>query len=75
MGLRSHSSYLIAREYLVRREFLPKVCIFDAPRTGHKSLAVSSGFCLAAACLIPGSTAQRLAESVSALQRAISIPR
>lgn len=79
MGLRRRDGALMTREELARSETLPKVCIVGAPRhggnlavryftpqTAHGSLAVSGGCCLAAACLIPGSTAQRLAEGVSA---------
>lgn len=79
MGLRRRDGELMTRDDLARSETLPKVCIVGAPRhggnlavryftpqTGHGSLAVSGGCCLAAACLIPGSTAQRLAEGVSA---------
>jgi len=79
MGLRRRDGELMTRDDLAHSETLPKVCIVGAPRhggnlsvryftpqTGHGSLAVSGGCCLAAACLIPGSTAQRLAERVTA---------
>lgn len=79
MGLRRRDGELMTRADLARSETLPKVCIVGAPRhggnlavryftpqTGHGSMAVSGGCCLAAACLIPGSTAYQVAVGVAA---------
>lgn len=77
MGLRRRDGELMTIEDLERSETIPKVCIVGAPKhggniavryftpqTGHGSMAVSGGCCLAAACLIEGSTASRLAVDI-----------
>lgn len=74
MGLRRKDGGLMTAEDLARSETLPKVCIvgpasggadlavrYFTPQTGHPSLAVSGGCCLASATLIPGSVAWALA--------------
>ncbi|MDR6680689.1 PrpF domain-containing protein [Pseudomonas oryzihabitans] len=79
MQLRRRDGELLTREELARSETIPKVCIVGAPRhgghlavryftpqTGHDSMAVSGGCCLAAACLLPGSTAFQVAADVPA---------
>ncbi|KTT14508.1 PrpF protein, partial [Pseudomonas oryzihabitans] len=79
MQLRRRDGKLLTREELARSETIPKVCIVGAPRhgghlavryftpqTGHGSMAVSGGCCLAAACLLPGSTAFQVAVGVPA---------
>jgi 2-methylaconitate cis-trans-isomerase PrpF len=56
---------------------IPKVCIVRIPRhggniavhyftpqTGHASMAVSGGCCLAAACLIPGTIGNKVAQGI-----------
>ncbi len=78
MGLRRRDGELMSRAEIERSETVPKVCIVGAPReggniavryftpqTGHSSMAVSGGCCLAAACLIPGTTAHALAQGVT----------
>jgi 4-oxalomesaconate tautomerase len=63
---------------LARSETIPKICIVAAPRgngniavryftpqTGHASMAVSGGCCLAAAALIPGTVAHQLAQGLA----------
>jgi 2-methylaconitate cis-trans-isomerase PrpF len=40
---------------------------YFTPQAGHKSLAVTGGACLAAACLIPGTVARALARDVAPL--------
>lgn len=78
MGLRRRDGELMSRADLERSETIPKVCIVGAPRqgghiavryftpqTGHASMAVSGGCCLAAACLIPGTTAYTVAQGVA----------
>lgn len=80
MGLRRRDGELMSRAEIERSETIPKVCIVGAPRnggniavryftpqTGHASLAVSGGCCLAAACLIPGTTAHQLATGIAPL--------
>lgn len=62
---------------LAASETVPKVCLVSPPTQGghisaryftpqesHASLAVTGGCCLAAACLIPGSTAHDIAEGL-----------
>jgi len=78
MGLRRKDGELMTREQIERSETIPKVCIVSAPRdggniavryftpqTGHASMAVSGGCCLAGACLIPGTTAHRTATGIT----------
>ncbi|MCY7261878.1 PrpF domain-containing protein [Pseudomonas protegens] len=77
MGLRRRDGELISRAELERSETIPKACIVGAaihggnisvryftPQTGHASMAVSGGCCLAAACLIPGTVAHKLAQGI-----------
>ena len=77
MQLRRRNGELMDRADLERSETIPKVCIVGAPchggniavryftpQTGHASLAVSGGCCLAAACLLPGTTAHRVAKGI-----------
>ncbi len=74
MRLCRRDGELMSLADLERSETIPKVCIVGAPRhgghiavryftpqTGHASMAVSGGCCLAAACLLPGSTAHAVA--------------
>ena len=64
---------------LAESETVPKVCIvgtpqaggniavrYFTPQAGHRSMAVTGGCCLAAACLVPGSVAQSVAHGVGA---------
>jgi 2-methylaconitate cis-trans-isomerase PrpF len=80
MCLRRRDGELMSRAEMERSETIPKVCIVGAPRhggniavryftpqTGHASMAVSGGCCLAAACLIPGTTAHRIATGIPPL--------
>jgi 2-methylaconitate cis-trans-isomerase PrpF len=74
MGLKRRDGTTMTREEIERSETIPKVCIVGAPlagghiavryftpQTGHASMAVSGGCCLAAAALIDGSVAHRIA--------------
>ena len=67
-------------EELAASETVPKVCLVSPPTQGghisaryftpqesHASLAVTGGCCLAAACLIPGTTAHDIAQGVEPL--------
>ena len=78
-------------EELAASETVPKVCLVSPPTQGghisaryftpqesHASLAVTGGCCLAAACLIPGTTAHDIAQGVEPLtaqntERAVSM--
>lgn len=77
MQLRRRDGGLMTAEDLARSETVPKICIVGAPRhgghvavryftpqTGHGSMAVSGGCCLAAACLIEGTTAHSVARGI-----------
>jgi 4-oxalomesaconate tautomerase len=79
MALKRRDGSAMTREDLARSETIPKVCIVGAPQhggtlsvryftpqTGHGSMAVSGGCCLAAAALIPGSVAHRIAQGLPA---------
>lgn len=74
MGLKKRSGEPMSREDISRSETIPKVCIvgpaaaggtlsvrYFTPQTLHASMAVSGGCCLAAATLISGTVAARLA--------------
>ena len=78
MRLRRRDGELMTRADIEKSETIQKVCIIGAPRdggniaaryftpqTGHASMAVSGGCCLAAACLIPGTVAHRLATGIT----------
>ncbi|WP_260955707.1 PrpF domain-containing protein [Pseudomonas citri] len=80
MQLRRRDGVLMTRAEIERSETIPKACIVGAPsdggnvsvryftpQTGHASMAVSGGCCLAAACLLPGSVANQVASAVAAL--------
>jgi hypothetical protein len=80
MGLRGKSGEPMSAEDLARSETIPKICVVASPRDGehilvryftpqtpHNSLAVTGGCCLAVACLLPGTTANRLARGVPML--------
>ncbi|MCQ3029636.1 PrpF protein [Pseudomonas syringae] len=78
MKLRRRDGELMSLADLERSETIPKVCIVGAPRhggniavryftpqTGHASMAVSGGCCLAAACLLPGTVAYKVAVGIA----------
>jgi 4-oxalomesaconate tautomerase len=78
MGLKRRDGQVMTAKELEHSETIPKVCIVGAPRsggnlavryftpqTGHASMAVSGGCCLAAAALIPGSVAHELAQRIA----------
>ncbi len=77
MALKTRDGTLMTAEQLAKSETIPKVCIVGAPQrdghlsaryftpqTGHASLAVSGGCCLAAAALIPGTVAHDMARRI-----------
>lgn len=77
MALKTRDGTLMTAEQLAKSETIPKVCIVGAsqsgghlsaryftPQTGHASLAVSGGCCLAAAALIPGTVAYDVAQRI-----------
>ncbi len=80
MALKTKSGNPMTAEQLAASETIPKVCFVSKPNQGghvrvryftpqqaHNSLAVTGGCCLAAACLIPGTTAHDLAEGLDPL--------
>ena len=71
---------LMTADELAASETVPKVCLVSPPTQGghisaryftpqesHASLAVTGGCCLAAACLIPGTTAHDIVQGVEPL--------
>jgi 2-methylaconitate cis-trans-isomerase PrpF len=86
MGLRKKSGDAMTVEDLACSETIPKICMvappagsehilvrYFTPQTPHNSLAVTGGCCLAVACLIPGTTANKLARGVPAIGAAESV--
>lgn len=80
MGLRRRDGALMTRGELERSETIPKFCLvgppeaggniaarYFTPQSGHASLAVSGGCCLAAACLVPGTLAHAVARGLPAV--------
>jgi 4-oxalomesaconate tautomerase len=74
MQLKRPDGQPMSREEIARSETIPKVCIvgpatgrgtiaarYFTPQSGHASMAVSGGCCLAAATLLPGTVAARVA--------------
>ncbi len=83
MALRTRDGSLMTVDQLAQSETIPKVCIvgpptgsghiatrYFTPQAGHNAMAVSGGCCLAAACLIPGTVAHKIARNVSPLEAA-----
>ena len=79
MGLTTKGRPMTADE-IANSETIPKVCIvgppknggnistrYFTPQTGHDTMAVTGGCCLAAACLMPGTVAYELAQGLPAL--------
>lgn len=77
MGLKRRDGTRMSADDLARSETIPKVCIvappthggsitvrYFTPQTAHASMAVSGGCCLAAAALVPGSVAHRVAKGL-----------
>jgi len=78
MELKNRDGRLLTPEELAASETIPKICIIGAPencgnvtvryftpQSGHNSMAVTGGCCLAAACLVEGSVAQEVATGVN----------
>lgn len=85
MGLRKQDGGLMSEADLASSETIPKVCLVSAPtqggnlavryftpQRGHASMAVSGGCCLAAAALIQGTVACRLAQGLPPLEDALT---
>ncbi|MDQ2140609.1 PrpF domain-containing protein [Alcaligenaceae bacterium B3P038] len=81
MALKRRDGQLMTIDEIARSETIPKVCIVGVPRhgghiaaryftpqTGHASMAVSGGCCLAAATLVRGSVAHRIAQGEPAIR-------
>ncbi len=77
MALKGPDGGPMTADQLAHSETIPKVCIvgrpqgaghiavrYFTPQTAHRSMAVSGGCCLAAAALIPGSVAHRIARGL-----------
>lgn len=80
MGLRNRDGSAMTAEQLANSETVPKVCIvgpptkdghistrYFTPQSGHDTMAVTGGCCLAAASLIPGTVAHEVARGLPAL--------
>jgi 2-methylaconitate cis-trans-isomerase PrpF len=78
MGLKRRDGQPMTAAELECSETVPKVCIvgpslgsgnlsvrYFTPQTGHASMAVSGGCCLAAAALVPGTVAHRVARHLA----------
>jgi 4-oxalomesaconate tautomerase len=85
MGLRKKNGEPMSADDLAHSETIPKICMvaesrddthitvrYFTPQTPHNSLAVTGGCCLAVACLIPGTVANRFARRLPGLD---STPR
>ena len=79
MGLKRRDGQPMTRDEVARSETIPKACIVGAPQhggtlsvryftpqTAHESMAVSGACCLAAAAMVPGSVAHRIARGLPA---------
>ena len=88
MGLKTKSGVAMTAEQLAVSETIPKVCFVSKPNQGghirvryftpqqaHNSLAVTGGCCLAAACLIPGTTAHDVAQGLAPLSTKVDEER
>lgn len=77
MALKAPGGRPMTADELAQSETIPKICIvgppqgtghiavrYFTPQTGHRSMAVSGGCCLAAAALIPGSIAHGVARGL-----------
>jgi 2-methylaconitate cis-trans-isomerase PrpF len=80
MGLRRKNGEAMTAQDLANSETIPKICMvappvadehilvrYFTPQTPHNSLAVTGGCCLAVACLLPGTIANRFARGLPAL--------
>ncbi len=80
MELKGAGGRPMTADELAQSETIPKICIvgppqgaghiavrYFTPQTGHRSMAVSGGCCLAAAALIPGSIAHSVARGLPAV--------
>jgi 4-oxalomesaconate tautomerase len=80
MALKGSNGRPMTADDLAQSETIPKVCIVGPPRgaghiavryftpqTGHRSMAVSGGCCLAAAALVPGSVAYDVARGLPSI--------
>ena len=85
MGPKRRDGTPMTADELGRSETIPKLCIvasaadggsiamrYFTPQTAHASMAVSGGCCLAAATLIPGSIAHRIARASTPVGREFS---
>ncbi|WP_289020360.1 PrpF domain-containing protein [Desulfobacter postgatei] len=81
MKLKKNDGTLMTKKDLQNSETIPKICMISesskkgdintryfTPQTPHNSLAVSGGGCLAAACLLKGTIAQKMISDSSILR-------
>ena len=86
MGLRRKNGDVMSADELARSETIPKICMvappageehilvrYFTPQTPHNSLAVTGGCCLAVACLLPGTTANKVARGMPAISAQESV--
>ena len=86
MGLRRKNGDVMSADDLARSETIPKICMvappageehilvrYFTPQTPHNSLAVTGGCCLAVACLLPGTTANKVARGMPAISAQESV--
>ena len=86
MGLRKKNGDTMSAHDLAHSETIPKICMvapptgdehilvrYFTPQTPHNSLAVTGGCCLAVACLMPGTVANRLARGIPAINAKESV--
>jgi 2-methylaconitate cis-trans-isomerase PrpF len=86
MGLRKKNGNAMSADDLAHTETIPKICMvapptgdehilvrYFTPQTPHNSLAVTGGCCLAVACLMPGTVANRLARGIPAINAKESV--
>lgn len=86
MGLRRKNGEPMSADDLAHSETIPKICMvappqgdehilvrYFTPQTPHNSLAVTGGCCLAVACLLPGTTANRLARGIPVIDAKESV--
>jgi 4-oxalomesaconate tautomerase len=80
MGLRKKNGDAMSADNLAHSETIPKICMvappagdehilvrYFTPQTPHNSLAVTGGCCLAVACLVPRTVANRFARGLPKL--------
>jgi len=86
MDLRKENGEPMSAEDLACSETIPKICMVSSPsedehilvrhftpQVPHNSMAITGGCCLAVACLLPGTVANKLARGLPALNAKESV--